>query len=143
VRGIDVEQLEREVVFTASRSGGPGGQNVNKVSSKATLSFDVVSSRALTDQGRRRIVEGLAGRISKRGVLRVVCQTQRSYEANRERAWGRFLALLDEVTKPRLARRETRPTAGSRERRIGEKKARSAVKRERAAGKKAGRNQEG
>lgn len=140
---LDEAALAKEVSYTASRSGGPGGQNVNKVSTKATLLFDVPASAQLTERQKARIAEMLASRINSRGILRVVCQTQRSYERNRELAWERFLSLLEDALRPRKARRETRPTAGSRERRIGEKKAQSTVKQERAAGKKAGRQEEG
>jgi ribosome-associated protein len=140
---IDPDALAREVVFTAARSGGPGGQNVNKVSSKAILSFDVAASRALDGTQRETVARELAARISKRGILRIACQTQRSFDVNRERAWERFLALLEEALRHRKARRKTKPTAGSRERRIGEKKQRSAVKRERASGRKERRDPEG
>ncbi|HMC82356.1 MAG TPA: aminoacyl-tRNA hydrolase [Candidatus Polarisedimenticolia bacterium] len=82
---------EEELRFTASRSGGPGGQNVNKVSTRVTLWFDVAGSPSLTAEQRSLIRSRLATRISKEGVLRVVSQQTRSQAANREAARrGRF-----------------------------------------------------
>src|SRR5262245_30377304 len=85
---------ESEIYFTASRSGGPGGQNVNKVSSRVTLSFDVSASRALSEEQRRIILTKLATRINQDGVLRIVSQRTRSQDMNRTDALDRFSDLL-------------------------------------------------
>src|SRR5579871_3724278 len=85
---------ESELTFTASRSGGPGGQNVNKVSSRVTLTFDVMHSAALSESQRRRISTRLQTRINKDGLLRVISQRTRSQELNREDALTRFIELL-------------------------------------------------
>src|SRR5262245_26618746 len=85
---------EHEVTFTASRSSGPGGQNVNKVSSRVTLTFDVSASTALSQEQKRRIVVRLATRINKEGILRIVSQKTRSQELNRSDALDRFSDLL-------------------------------------------------
>src|SRR5947207_1091710 len=99
---------EDELTFTASRSGGPGGQNVNKVSSRVTLTFDVLHSPSLSDDQRRRISSRLATRINKDGILRVISQQTRSQELNREDATSRFAELLSgalTVERPRVKTR--------------------------------------
>src|SRR5438128_4228229 len=91
---------ETELTFTASRSGGPGGQNVNKVSSKVTLAFDVAASTALSEEQKRKIIEKLATRINKEGVLQIVSQRTRSQELNRTDAVTRFSDLLRRALTP-------------------------------------------
>ena len=122
---------EDEITFTASRSGGPGGQNVNKVSSRVTLSFDVATSTALLDDQRRRILAKLATRINKDGVLRVVSQRTRSQEMNRADAVARFSDLLRRALTPKRPRIKTQISAAAKERRIEEKKKRAAAKQAR------------
>ena len=117
-----------ELTFTASRSSGPGGQNVNKLSTRVTLQFDVLRSPSLTEDQKQRIFEKLKSRISKDGVLRVSCQQSRSQAANRDRAVERFVELLQEALTRRRPRRRTGVPAAARERRLEEKKRRSRVK---------------
>jgi ribosome-associated protein len=124
---------DAEVRFVASRSQGPGGQNVNKVASRVTLLFDVDGAPSLTESQRRRLRERLPGRISGDGILRVSSQRHRSQAANRRAALERFAALLAEALRPRTSRVATRPTAASRERRIADKRRRAYVKAGRAA----------
>src|SRR5215510_13043590 len=94
-----VEIPESELEFVASRSGGPGGQNVNKVSSRITLRFDLEKSGALNPDQRRRIRAKLASRINKDGVLQVSSQRTRSQDLNREEALLRFAELLREAIR--------------------------------------------
>ena len=124
---------EEELRFTASRSGGPGGQNVNKVSTRVTLWFDVAGSPSLTAEQRSLIRSRLATRISKEGVLRVVSQQTRSQAANREAALERFVALLRKaLTSPRPRTKGRIPESVHRGR-IEEKRRRSRIKRGRSA----------
>jgi ribosome-associated protein len=123
---------ENEVRITASRSGGPGGQNVNKVSSKVTLSFDVRRSVALSDEQKRKIIGRLATRISKEGILQVVSQRTRSQELNRLDALTRFSELLRRVLTPQMPRIKTRISAGAKQRRLDEKRKHSLTKQKRS-----------
>jgi ribosome-associated protein len=120
-----------ELEFTASRSGGPGGQHVNKVSSRMTLRFDVVGSPSLTADQKRRVRRRLATRISREGVLRVVCQAHRSQAANRREAGGRFAELLRGALERRKPRRKTVVPLGVRRRRLENKRRRGRLKRDR------------
>ena len=120
---------EHELTFTTSRSGGPGGQHVNKVSTRVTLYFDVAGSPSLDDDRRARILRRLATRISKDGILRVVCQQTRSQTANRVEAVERFARLLREALARRTPRRETKVPRGQKRRRVEDKRRRTAVKR--------------
>ncbi len=122
---------EDELTFVFSRSGGPGGQNVNKVATRATLLFDVRSSRALTAEQKERILERLATRVSLAGVLRVVCQTERTQAANRAGAIARFAALLRGALRREPPRTPTKVSAAEKARRLAEKRRRGFLKRDR------------
>jgi ribosome-associated protein len=119
---------EDELRFDASRSGGPGGQNVNKVSSRVTLTFDVNASIALSGDQKHTVMEKLSGRINKEGILRVISQRTRSQELNRSDATARFSELLREALTPRIRRIKTRVPKAAHARRMEEKKKRAGVK---------------
>jgi ribosome-associated protein len=129
-----VEIPETELEFSASRSGGPGGQNVNKVSSRITLRFDVDRSAALNEEQRARIRSRLATRISKEGVLQISSQRTRSQEFNREDVIARFADLLRDALHEEKARVKTKATRASHEERLKVKRERTAVKQARAKG---------
>jgi len=121
-----------EIRFTASCAGGPGGQHVNKVSTKATLIFDVAGSQSLTDWQRQVIMEKLGGRINQAGELRIAASEYRSLAANKAAAMTRFIELLRRALVPEVKRKKTRPSLGAKLRRLEAKKRRGAVKRQRA-----------
>ena len=123
---------DAEVEYRTSRSGGPGGQNVNKVSTRVTLLFDLAGSGTLTEEQRRSISERLGGRTNKDGVLRVVSQRHRTQLANREAATERFARLLAEALTEAPERRPATVSVGAKERRLEEKHLRARIKRERA-----------
>ncbi len=122
---------EEAVSYVFSRSGGPGGQHVNKVSSRATLLFDVADSPLLTEEQRARLMERLATRISKDGVLRVVARSSRSQAANRDAARARFVELLRWALAEDAPRLETRVPRTEKVRRRAEKSWRGEIKRRR------------
>jgi ribosome-associated protein len=125
------EQLAPWCEARYDRSAGPGGQNVNKLNTRVTLLFDVDGCSLLSDHQRARARARLATRLAADGRIRVVAQQQRSQAQNRAAAAARLAELLTEALAVRKTRRPSRPTAGSRERRLDAKKRRGAVKRER------------
>lgn len=124
---------EAEIRFQASRAGGPGGQNVNKVATRVTLFFDVAGAPGLSAEHKERIRQHLATRISRAGVLRVTCQRYRSQAANRQAAMERLVELLQQALWEEAARTPTRPPRAVKEQRLADKRRRAARKRERRA----------
>lgn len=125
--------VRQEITFEFARSSGPGGQHVNKVSTAATLCFDVPGSQALSEGEKGRVVEGLAGRISREGVLRVSSRRFRSQAANRKAAIERFEELLAMALRPPPRRVRTRTPRSAVERRLRQKQQRSRTKQARRA----------
>ncbi len=120
---------EAELSWRFSRSSGPGGQGVNTTDSRAELSFDVASATSVPEHLRERLVRRLAGRLVS-GVVTVSASEHRSQLQNREAAEQRLAQLLRQgVAPPAPTRRPTRPTRGSKERRLAGKKRRSEVKK--------------
>jgi len=125
----DIYIRDDRIVFKASRSGGPGGQNVNKVNTRMTLFFDVADCETLSDAQKRRILTRLATRADKNGVIRVVSQKFRTQKANRRAALERLLELLKEALKKRRVRKKTSVPQRAHRKRLEEKKRRGALKR--------------
>jgi ribosome-associated protein len=120
-----------ELGVTASRSGGPGGQNVNKVSSRVTLRWNLRTSAAL-DEAQKRLVEAkLASRITADGELVIHADKHRSQYLNRESARARLAVLVREALRIPVPRIPTRPSRGAKRRRLAGKKRRAEVKRSR------------
>lgn len=119
---------EHELEESYSRSGGSGGQNVNKTSTKVTLRWNVRSSSAIPGYLRTRVEEQLAHRLTQNGELVLQSSESRSQLDNRESARLRLAALVGEALKVQKKRRPTRPTRASKERRIQSKKRRAGVK---------------
>jgi len=121
-----------ELKFTASRSSGPGGQNVNKVNTRITLWFDVANSPSLTDCQKELIKNRLPTRINKEGLLRVVSQKHRTQASNRDEAVKRIASLLGESLQEELFRKKTTMSRVVRNRRLDDKKHRSRIKKNRS-----------
>lgn len=119
---------EDELKYTATRSSGPGGQKVNKVSTRITLWFDVLKSPSLSAEVKQQILTGLPTRINKTGVLWVNAQQTRSQSSNRELAKCRFIELLQQVLRKPPSRKKTRVPKRVHEQRIAEKKMRGKLK---------------
>jgi len=128
----DIAICADELVFKASRSGGPGGQNVNKVNTRVTLFFDVAGCEAFYDIQKQRILRRLATRADKNGVIRVVSQKYRTQKANRRASVERLQELLREALKTKPVRKKTKVPERAHRRRLEEKKRRSMLKKLRA-----------
>ena len=128
----DLSIPDEEFVFKVSRSGGPGGQNVNKVNTRVTLFFDVANCECLSSAQKQRILRRLATRIDKDGVLRVVSQKYRTQKANRRVTVERLQGLLADALKTRPVRKKTRVPYAAKQRRLEEKRRRGLLKRQRA-----------
>lgn len=129
-RTLVLPEAELEVRF--SRSGGPGGQNVNTRDTRVEVVFDVAGSPSLGPRRRARVLERLAGRLDGDGRLHVVASDERSQAQNRELAAGRLADLLREALKPDPPpRRPTRPSRAAQERRVETKRVAGRRKRER------------
>jgi len=127
----DLEVPDGELSYTFSHSSKPGGQNVNKVSTRVTLNFDVEDSPSLSDDQRERIRSELRTRINKEGILRVSSQKHRTQKANREAATERFIELVQDALRVRPVRKKRGIPREIRERRLKDKKHRSRLKKER------------
>ncbi len=120
-----------EISYATSRSGGPGGQHVNKVSSRVTLLFHVAASPSLSEAQKRLILSRLATRVNQAGVLRVVSQQHRSQAANREVALERFVILLRQALRRTPRRTKTAIPAAVKRRRLDDKRHRGQMKQQR------------
>lgn len=122
---------DEEVSFVTSRSGGPGGQNVNKLETRVTLRFDLEASPSLTDEQKARLRERLATRITRSGVFHVTSQKHRTQAENREASVERFAELLRDGLREEAPRRKTKIPKAAKRRRIEAKRQRGQRKKER------------
>jgi ribosome-associated protein len=120
---MDPESIRSELTFRFSRSSGPGGQHAQKSSTRVEALYDVEASAGLSEAERRRVRAKLGPSV------RAVAQDERSQLRNRELAAQRVLDQVAEAARPRAKRRPTTPTAGSRERRLDDKRRQSELKR--------------
>lgn len=120
---------EAELQFEFSRAGGPGGQNVNKVSTRVTLYFDVINSYSLDDIQKQKILDKLSTRVSNQGILRIVSQKYRSQKANKDETVRRFGELIRAALKKQKPRIKTSVPKQADEKRLLAKKHKGTVKK--------------
>jgi len=122
------QELLSELVFTTSRSSGPGGQNVNKVNSKVTLKFDVQQSGVLTPDQKELILKKISTRLTKEGTLLITAQDKRSQLQNKDEVLQKLDQLLIKIFTPKKHRKATKPSKAAKHARIKDKKQRSEKK---------------
>jgi ribosome-associated protein len=116
------KQLENEIVFSATRSSGPGGQNVNKVNTRVELRFSVLNSNVFSEEEKVRISMKLKNRINSEGELILTAQTGRTQFDNREKALEKFYGLIEKALTIQKKRLKSEPTLASRLKRLESKK---------------------
>jgi ribosome-associated protein len=124
---IAIDENEIQIDFT--RSSGPGGQNVNKVSTAVQLRFDVEQSPSLPEEVRRRLVKLAGNRITKEGVLLIEASQFRTQEQNRQEALDRLVHLLRQAAHKPKIRKKTRPSKAAKQRRLEQKRRQGEKKR--------------
>jgi ribosome-associated protein len=126
-----IQLCKRELAFDLVRASGPGGENVNKVSTAVQLRFNIRASPSIDADTKNRLIKHAAKRVTPGGVLVIQAKSYRTQTRNREEALSRFERLIERALVPPKARRPTRATAASKTRRLQAKKHRSEVKRSR------------
>jgi ribosome-associated protein len=124
---LDESEIEESFV----RASGPGGQNVNKVSSAVQLRFDLSGSRSLPQDVRERLARLAGRRLTGDGVIVIIAQRYRTQERNRRDALDRLIALIRRAAEPPTPRRPTKPSRAAKERRLQAKARRATVKQQR------------
>jgi ribosome-associated protein len=125
-RSIQLDESEIQESFIAA--SGPGGQNVNKVATAVQLRFDLANSPSMSDDVKMRLARIAGRRLTNDGVIVLVAQKFRSQERNRQDALERLIQMIQEAAVPPIPRRPTKPTLGSKKRRLESKTRRGAVK---------------
>ncbi|WNM19394.1 alternative ribosome rescue aminoacyl-tRNA hydrolase ArfB [Flavobacterium capsici] len=128
---MKTDTLLAELTYKAVRSSGAGGQNVNKVSSKVVLTFDLTNTLAFTDAEKERLQTKLAKKLSSENLLILTCDEDRSQRKNKELVTKRFLALIEKTLVVPKKRKETQVPTAVKEKRIKDKKTISEVKQNR------------
>ena len=126
---LTAQQILSEISFKTSRSGGKGGQNVNKVSSKVELNWNIQTSTLITEEQRELLLTKLSHKLTKEGVLQIISQTDRSQLGNKQLVLEKLDELLDFAFKIVKKRKETKVPRGVKERRLLVKKKKAEIKK--------------
>lgn len=121
--------LENELIFTATRSGGPGGQNVNKVNTRVELRFNLASTLLFTENEKSILFRKLKNKINKAGEIILVSQSERSQQMNKNEVTRKFYDLIERALTKQKKRRSTRPTLTSKIKRLDNKHYRGIIKK--------------
>ncbi len=128
---ITKADLQKEVSYKTSRSGGKGGQNVNKVSTKVELLFPIQTSLLFTDDEKALLLNKLQNRFNKDGLVQVICDEERSQYLNKEKALERLINLLTNALRRPKARKATKPSKSAKAARLNNKRLQSEKKESR------------
>jgi ribosome-associated protein len=128
---IKARNIEREFVFKTSRSGGPGGQNVNKVSTKVELRFNVALSAIFSDNEKEILLKKLKNRINNDGELIIVSQSERTQGKNKKEVEEKFYSIVSKALTIKKSRKATIPTFSSKLKRLELKKKHGSIKKTR------------
>ena len=128
---LNVETILKEISFITSRSSGPGGQNVNKVSSKVMLLFHIGNSQVLSVEEKELLRQKYPGKINKEDVFQIYASKDRSQLVNKKQVMERFINLLQTAFTREIPRKDTKPTYGSKKRRLQHKQEHSEKKKTR------------
>jgi ribosome-associated protein len=120
--------FDKEIIFSYSRSSGPGGQNVNKVNTRVELRFNVIQSECLGQEEKALVLKKLINKINKDGELILVSQAERSQMRNKENVMTKFYLIVSKALTPAKTRKPSKPTKASREKRLESKRLMSEKK---------------
>ena len=121
--------FENEFIFSASRSSGPGGQNVNKVSTKVELRFNILSTSVFTQEEKDKILIKLKNKINKEGEIILVSQSERTQLMNKIAVTDKFYELISKALTVPVKRKKTKPTLTSKMKRLESKRSRGNIKK--------------
>ncbi|WP_345947833.1 alternative ribosome rescue aminoacyl-tRNA hydrolase ArfB [Mucilaginibacter sp. PAMB04274] len=128
-------ELQKEVIYKASRSGGKGGQNVNKVSTKVELLFDIQQSVLFTDEQKARLVSKLQVRFNRDGLVQVISEEERSQLMNKERAMDKLISMLIQALHQPKLRKPSKVSKQAKAKRMEQKRLQSVKKQLRQSGR--------